>query len=300
MNTTAASKPKKHTSPLTTFYLCVYNLLQFVGWLRIFIGFCLQMIQGEHARRIMYVSVGKFVDEYTPDMIHGAAPSFSQYNPIVAEALTRLSRMHGYLGPLVVIFQTLAVFEVFHALFGLVQANPIMVALQVASRIAIIWGVVEKYTVAASSPWYGVLVFAWSLSEITRYPFYVNQLLNSPSFMALWSRYSFFIVLYPLGVLSEMSLIWLTLPKTNEWPWINQTGWTQRDMIFLGALPIYVPGLFILYSHLWAARVKVLGSDFAGSKGRAMVDKKRDEYLSRFRKITEKTAARSQTVPAAQ
>ncbi|WFD42551.1 very-long-chain (3R)-3-hydroxyacyl-CoA dehydratase [Malassezia psittaci] len=274
-----------------TFYLVVYNLLQFVGWLRIFIGLNLYLLHGSSARKMVLDSVKDFVTKYTPEVIASSSVSFAQHHPYIQVVLDRMSSVHEYIGPLVVIFQSLAVLEVVHAAFGWVKASPVVVAIQVASRLIVLWLVTEKYHSAATSPYYAVMVFAWSLSEVARYPFYVTQVLNTYSYMSMWMRYSFFIVLYPMGVLGEMQSIWATLPHDLPWPWVDASGWSMRDLAFLFLLPVYVPGLFYLYTRLLASRRKVLGNDFVGSKGKAFVKKHRDEYLARFNKLNDKSHA---------
>ncbi|WFD02785.1 very-long-chain (3R)-3-hydroxyacyl-CoA dehydratase [Malassezia obtusa] len=285
MSAKNASAPAKS---YVTFYLCVYNLVEFVGWLRILVGVILYMLHGSSARRMVYDSVAEFVHKYTPVVIASPTVSFAQHHPIVATLLQRMSEVHGYIGPLVVIFQSLALLEVVHAALGWVKANPLVVAVQVASRVLVLYCVSERYQASATSPYYALMVFAWALSEVSRYPYYINQLLDSPSFWALWMRYSMFVVLYPLGVLGEMQLIWASLPHDLAWPWVDANGWSVRDLLFLAVLPVYIPGLFFLYSRLLASRRKVLGNDFIGSKGRAAVNQHRDAYLSRFRKLHDK------------
>ena len=46
------------------------------------------------------------------------------------------------------------------------------------------------------------------------------------------------------------------------------SAWSLRDLFFLAVIPLYGPGLIMLYSRLLASRRKVLGNDFIGSKGR--------------------------------
>lgn len=285
MNAKTQAPPQKS---FLTFYLVVYNLFQFVGWMRISIGVVLYLVQGSSARRMVFASLAKFVQQYTPDRIASPAVSFAKHHPLVATLLTRMSETHAYIGPLVLVFQSLALLEVVHAALGWVKSNPLVVLIQIGSRLAVLWGVAETYEAAATSPYYTVMVFAWALSEVGRYPFYVNQLLDSPSYLALWMRYSLFIVLYPLGVLGEMQLIWASLPHDRAWPWVDAAGWSVRDLVFLAVLPLYIPGLFFLYTRLLASRRKVLGDDLVGSKGRIAVQQKRDAYLARFRRLNDK------------
>lgn len=46
-----------------------------------------------------------------------------------------------------------------------------------------------------------LLGVVWSLSEVTRYFYYVTNLLSFEFAALKWCRYNFFLVLYPLGVL---------------------------------------------------------------------------------------------------
>lgn len=54
--------------------------------------------------------------------------------------------MYKDLGPWVVLTQTGALLEVVHAALGWVRSSPVTVGMQVASRIWIVWGIVETRT----------------------------------------------------------------------------------------------------------------------------------------------------------
>ncbi|WFD23702.1 very-long-chain (3R)-3-hydroxyacyl-CoA dehydratase [Malassezia equina] len=284
----AASAPSTRTRPVVTAYLVFYNLFSFVLWLRVFAGIVLYMLHGDSARKMVYSSVVEAVQRVLPAKVAGAMIDYGAYPPLLATILRRASSMHNYIGSLVVVAQSLAVLEVVHAAVGWVRSNPLITAVQVASRLIVVWCITEKYEAAAHSPFYALMVCAWSLSEIARYPFYVNQLLRSPSFISLWARYSAFIVLYPLGVLGETSLIYATLPVQRGWPWENPQAWSLRDLLFLALLPVYVPGLYMLYTRLLASRRKVLGPDWAGTKGRQEIQKQKAAEFERIRRLHEK------------
>lgn len=281
-----STKPAKPSGPSgpVRFYLVVYNLLCFVGWLRIFVSLIVFMVMGKLSYTPLYPAVERLLEHVRPVVAAIAPPQFTNVPEPIAMLLTRASNVHAHLGSLALVFQSLAVIEFLNALFGLVQSNPIMVLVQVFSRLAVLWAVVEPYPAAAHSPFYALLLFAWSFSEIVRYPFYVNQLLDSQSYMALWGRYTWFIVLYPIGVISEIALILATLPLDRQWPWIDATGWSPRDLLFLALIPLYIPGLTVLYTRLLAQRRKVLGNDFVGSKGLEEIRKRREVFNARLRR----------------
>jgi very-long-chain (3R)-3-hydroxyacyl-CoA dehydratase len=70
-------------------------------------------------------------------------------------------------------------------------------------------------------------------------------------------RYNTFYVLYPIGISSECIMVWKALKPAAEW---NPLYWWFLVVV----LVIYVPGSYILYTHMIAQRRKVMKK-----KGRA-------------------------------
>ncbi|KAK3166908.1 hypothetical protein OEA41_010033 [Lepraria neglecta] len=146
--------------------------------------------------------------------------------------------------------QTLAVLEIVHSALGLVRSPLSTTAMQVSSRLLLIWGVVNRYPAAtAPSPFYSSMLLAWSVTEVIRYSYFVWNLRGNgvPGFVT-WLRYNTFYVLYPIGISSECSLIWKA-SWVAEWP----VWW-----VFWGVLGVYVPGSYILFTHMIAQRRKVM------------------------------------------
>ncbi|CAD7701272.1 unnamed protein product, partial [Ostreobium quekettii] len=124
------------------------------------------------------------------------------------------------------IFQTAALMEVLHSAFGLVRSPVMVTALQVASRIFVLWGIlvplpeetatqaVHLITVGTISVDLNIftLVAAWSVSEVIRYGYFAFKELGVEFYLAKWLRYTGFIVLYPVGVSSELAMVFLALP----------------------------------------------------------------------------------------
>jgi very-long-chain (3R)-3-hydroxyacyl-CoA dehydratase len=86
------------------------------------------------------------------------------------------------------------------------------------------------------------MIVAWALSEIVRYSYFVFNLRRHgsgsghegvPAFVT-WLRYNLFYVLYPLGIGSEMALVWKA-SEVAEW---------KLQWAFLATLLAYVPGEF--------------------------------------------------------
>lgn len=85
--------------------------------------------------------------------------------------------------------------------------------MQVASRLFLVWGV-NYFVPEIHTHWsFSSMVIAWSIAECTRYAFYIFHLSGGgvPSLIS-WARYNFFLILYPLGVFSEMTMVYQALP----------------------------------------------------------------------------------------
>ena len=163
--------------------------------------------------------------------------------------------------------QTIALLEIAHAIVGLVRASPLTTAMQVASRILVVWVVLGMFpqivsttnsfgrSVAGSTlgpiAFSGILV-AWGTTEVIRYGFFVWKAAISERVPAslTWLRYNTFFVLYPIGISSECMLMYLALdPAAKHGRGID---WLLKIVLL-----IYVPGSYILYTHMMAQRRKV-------------------------------------------
>lgn len=99
--------------------------------------------------------------------------------------------LHEALQPLLTVTQSLAILEVLHSLVGIVRASPLTTAMQVASRILVVWGVVgmfpeivvrtqtfgtrvQHYAGTNIGPYaYAGILLAWGITECIRYGFFV-------------------------------------------------------------------------------------------------------------------------------
>jgi very-long-chain (3R)-3-hydroxyacyl-CoA dehydratase len=99
--------------------------------------------------------------------------------------------LHEALHPLLSFTQSIAVLEVFHSLVGIVRASPLTTAMQVASRLLLVWGVVgafpevvvttrifgirtQHYPGSTGGPYaYAGILLAWGITECIRYGFFV-------------------------------------------------------------------------------------------------------------------------------
>uniref|UniRef100_A0A183B5V3 Very-long-chain (3R)-3-hydroxyacyl-CoA dehydratase n=1 Tax=Echinostoma caproni TaxID=27848 RepID=A0A183B5V3_9TREM len=97
------------------------------------------------------------------------------------------------------IFQTLALIEVLHAALGLVRSSPFTTAVQISSRVFVVWGILfllpEEQSIGVP-----LILISWSFAEIIRYVFYMLNICNISSSLITWLRYSAFMFLYPTGI----------------------------------------------------------------------------------------------------
>jgi|TARA_B100001142_G_C14315263_1_gene648252 very-long-chain (3R)-3-hydroxyacyl-CoA dehydratase len=189
--------------------------------------------------------------------------------------------------------QTAAVMEILHAMTGIARSPVLVTAMQVSSRLMVVWGVlhvappsrVATYVTPIALPFLGgggarvvigvySLMFAWGVTEVIRYGFYFLKLVDALETpigrFVNWARYTFFLALYPLGVASELWLAWsaaayvkkrgvLSYPMPNPWNvWID---WPSVTAMFFAG---YVPGFPMLFGYMLKQRKKVLSP--AGKK----------------------------------
>ena len=156
-----------------------------------------------------------------------------------------------------------AFMEIIHSIIGLVRSSIFATSIQIIGRIIIV--VILQFFKSAISKGYLLIFFAWSIVEIVRYTYYIINLLqkefvkfNIP-YLLIWCRYSFFIVLYPIGVSGEMITVWNAKKDFSKFILYqgNNFNFTVANLIY----PIwlfYIPALVYLYGYLFKQRRKVL------------------------------------------
>ena len=156
-----------------------------------------------------------------------------------------------------------AFMEIIHSIIGLVRSSIFATSIQIIGRIIIV--VILQFFKSAISKGYLLIFFAWSIVEIVRYTYYIINLLqkefvkfNIP-YLLIWCRYSFFIVLYPIGVSGEMITVWNAKKDFGKFILYkgNNFNFTVANLIY----PIwlfYIPALVYLYGYLFKQRRKVL------------------------------------------
>ncbi|MCJ8732477.1 hypothetical protein PDJAM_G00211770 [Pangasius djambal] len=110
-----------------------------------------------------------------------------------------------------------------------------------------------------------LFVVAWTITEIIRYSFYTFSLLNHLPYLIKWARYTFFIVLYPMGVTGELLTIYAALPYVQKTGLYSVTLPNKYNFSFdyytflILTMVSYIPLFPQLYFHMLRQRKKVLG-----------------------------------------
>ncbi|KAL2124422.1 hypothetical protein VTJ04DRAFT_787 [Mycothermus thermophilus] len=158
------------------------------------------------------------------------------------------------------ITQTFAVMEILHALTGVVPAPFFTTALQVASRLFLVWAICFPFPQLNSSTWYSSMLVAWSLTEVIRYTYFALKQFDAVPGWLHWLRYSAFSILYPIGISSELAMTLRAIvgPADSIAPWYPYA-------LFAVVLS-YIPGSVILYTHMLKQRRKYLGANRAEKK----------------------------------
>uniref|UniRef100_A0A665WF00 Very-long-chain (3R)-3-hydroxyacyl-CoA dehydratase n=1 Tax=Echeneis naucrates TaxID=173247 RepID=A0A665WF00_ECHNA len=221
-----APKKKKGPGALATAYLVIYNVVMTAGWLVIAVG----LVRA-------YLARGSYHGLYYS--IEKPLKNWYSFIPIYVRLLSRVS--------------------------GIVPSSVVLTGFQVMSRVFLTWAVTHSVREVQSEDSVLLFVTAWTVTEIIRYSFYTFSLLNHLPYLIKWARYTFFIVLYPMGVTGELLTIYAALPyvqKTGLYSVTlpNKYNFSFDYYTFLILIMIsYIPLFPQLYFHMIRQRKKVLG-----------------------------------------
>ncbi|KKY33982.1 putative protein tyrosine phosphatase [Diaporthe ampelina] len=142
---------------------------------------------------------------------------------------------------MVLVTQSLAVLDILHSTIGLVNAPILTSFVQVAGRSTVLWLVIENYQSSGLSPFYGLMVLAWSAADAIRYLYFATRLVGGHQYSNLtWLRYSAFYILYPVGIASEVGVVYETI--SEAW----RLGYSSHAWAYIAAALLYIPGKYHL------------------------------------------------------
>ena len=155
-----------------------------------------------------------------------------------------------------------AFLEIIHAITGIVKTSILSTSIQIIGRISIV--LLLQFVPVEVSYGYLIIFFAWSSIEIVRYSYYILNLIkknfsnfNIP-YLLIWCRYTFFIVLYPIGSFGEMLIIYNAQKYFNKIIlWKNNAFNIYVGNLFYPIYILFLPGLIFMYGYLFKQRKKV-------------------------------------------
>lgn len=146
-----------------------------------------------------------------------------------------------------------AILETVHTVLRIVPLPLTTVVLQFAARLFITHGISLNLPFAPGNfhPAYIGLTTSWAITEVVRYGYYTSKLVHGhvPHWFT-WLRYSLFVVLYPVGLVCEATVVYVSLVAASG---------SYKNFLMFG-LAMYIPGFLTLYSYMWRQRSKVLGT----------------------------------------
>ncbi|XBW37566.1 hypothetical protein QEN19_003147 [Hanseniaspora menglaensis] len=170
---------------------------------------------------------------------------------LCTESLSNIKLFYSETQGFLTFTQVLAVIEIFNALFKIVRSPVLTTAAQVFSRLLIVVGAFQLMPVIGESigTEYLTLSLAWGFTEVVRYAFYGLNLLKIKNKAVIFLRYNMFPILYPLGVTSELIILFKTMVLANN---------NIVKIIYIISMLAYIPGFPILFSYMWVQRKKAM------------------------------------------
>ncbi|KAF8070195.1 PTPLA-domain-containing protein [Lyophyllum atratum] len=279
----SASKAKKPTPALVKYYLIAFNIVSALGWTYILVLTLVHLFNLDGSApghvsastKTASSTLSRFLSNFSifkSSGIVSAASLESRIPPALRPLYRRSTSTYARVGTPTAFVQSLAVLEVIHVLLGWVRSPLQTTAAQVASRLFLVWGIVEQFEGVRSNPIYTSMILSWSFTEVIRYSFYACNLLGYEPYFLLYLRYTTFYLLYPTGASSEAFLIYATLPSSSPFPgwksWLHGM-WRPTDYGRAALFAIWWPGLYVMYTYMITQRRKVLGKD-ASSKSKSL------------------------------
>ncbi|XP_012674182.1 very-long-chain (3R)-3-hydroxyacyl-CoA dehydratase [Clupea harengus] len=213
--------PKDPYLGLKKGYLFMYNLVQFLGFSWIFVNMTV---------RLFILGQDSFYDTFhtIADMMYFC--------------------------------QILAVLEVVNPALGLVNSGIVPPLIQVFGRNFVLFIILGALEDMHNKPVVFFIFYLWSSIEIFRYPFYMLACIDTKWALLTWLRYTIWMPLYPLGVISEAVAVIQAMPVFDETKILSVPlpAALGTSLSFSFALHVYLVlmflGLFINFRHLYKLR----------------------------------------------
>lgn len=163
--------------------------------------------------------------------------------------------------------QTAALLEIVHSAIGIVRSPLFVTAMQVGSRIAAIFAIVNS-PMAQDQFGAGLMIISWACVEVPRYLFYVSALITGDAtkktpYPLFWLRYSLFAILYPTGITGELTVF---LAAAKDPSFLSYLGEGKESIMywFIMSFPIiYAPGALPMILNMAGNRKSAMKKRFA-------------------------------------
>jgi very-long-chain (3R)-3-hydroxyacyl-CoA dehydratase len=138
--------------------------------------------------------------------------------------------------------QNTSLLETVHSLLGLVSGGWSSPLKQSLGRMWITYGVADY---VPHNRLMIPLAISWSLADIIRYLFYVTELLGVTPYVLKWLRYNAFLLLYPVGMATEIALVVDAWRNGKGFPQTHSSLYSILVLIFFaGIVGIGYPQMF--------------------------------------------------------
>ncbi len=173
----------------------------------------------------------------------------------LAYQITHGFELDGFSLLLLNICQIAAVLEIVHAVSGIVSTPATTAAIQVSSRIFVLYWInvlaPDAHLSVMGIDGIVMVSIAWGITEVVRYSLYFTQLLPHEVKLLTYLRYTLFIILYPLGVTGEWFIL---LSKVVQLNWEVSLLLVLLIVVLLSYLPLFPK----LYGYMFSQRKKKL------------------------------------------
>ncbi|SCP05448.1 protein tyrosine phosphatase-like protein, putative [Plasmodium ovale] len=156
---------------------------------------------------------------------------------------------------LITVTQSLAIFDVFFTLFGFIKSVIGIVTTQVCSRLFIVYLVFNH--LPEDNKWIFPCLIAWAVIDLIRYLLYTLNLLNVHINFLTSLRNKLPLILYPIGITSEVVCTISSLKNIRATPFLRSFPYSmpnnlnfQIDIYYfcIFVLILYIPGSILVYT----------------------------------------------------
>ncbi|XP_051220261.1 very-long-chain (3R)-3-hydroxyacyl-CoA dehydratase PASTICCINO 2A [Lolium perenne] len=157
--------------------------------------------------------------------------------------------------------QTASVMEILHWILGIIRYPVLETLPQITARLYLTWGILWSFPETRSHILVTFLIISWSINQIIGYSFFgTSEIFGLAPSWLLWLRYNTILILYPIGMISEVGLIFVATPfmeESEKYCLRMPNKWNfSFDYYYASTLltVLYVMGFPYLFMHMVASR----------------------------------------------